>query len=236
MDSAKLAFKIVATGSFAALLACDAAQAQVYYRVEVGYSQSTGTDLKDKDFANSGVICGDPLCNSAGSIKDVGSSYTLGAAVGYRFSPNLRADVALGYRPGYAIDATDGSGTSFKADVKSVSLMANGYYDFPLSGWTPYVGAGLGFAQNKVDTVSFGGPGFSGTAPGGTKSGTAYALMLGAGIPLSGRTTLDIGYRYIDLGKIEASSGTVTVNGFAFPYAGADGKLTAHELTVGLRF
>ncbi len=233
--------RMIAFGAFlTALAASSVVQAQVYYRLDTGYSKSVGADIKDKNFAVDGIICGDAACTTPGSLKDVGSSIILGGGVGYRFNPNMRGDVTLGYRPTYKLDASDASSppTKFKADVKSLSLMANGYYDFPLTSWTPYLGAGLGIAQNKVGTVSISdSTGLAATAPGGTKSGLAWAFMAGAGIPLSNNLTLDVGYRFIDLGKLEIASGDVTVAGFgAFPYSGATGKLRAHELTVGVRF
>ncbi len=233
--------RMMALGSFlAALAASSAAQAQLYYRVDTGYSKSTGADFKDKDL-NLFLICGDAACNTPGSLKDFGSSIILSAGAGYRFNSNVRGDVTLGYRPTYKLDQSDASSppTKFKADVKSLSLMANGYYDFPMTGWTPYLGAGLGFAQNKIGTVSFDdGAGFKGTVPGGTKSGFAWAVTAGAGIPLPNNLTLDVGYRFIDLGKVETAAGDVIVNGTVAPppYPGATGKLRAHELTVGVRF
>jgi opacity protein-like surface antigen len=233
--------RMIALGSFlTALAASSAAQAQLYYRVDTGYSKSTGADIQDKNFALDGIICGDAACNTPGKLKDVGSSIILGLGAGYRFNSNIRGDVTLAYRPSYKLDASDGSSppVKFKADVNSLSLMANGYYDFPMAAWIPYVGAGLGFAQNKVGTISFSdSTGLAGTAPGGTKSGLAWAVMAGAGIPLPNNLTLDVGYRYIDLGKLETASGNVTVAGFGtFPYSGAAGKLRAHELTLGVRF
>jgi opacity protein-like surface antigen len=65
--------------------------------------------------------------------------------------------------------------------------------------------------------------------------------MAGVSIPQAG-WTLDLGYRYVDLGKFETGTGLFingapapTAPGFG-PYPGASGRLTAHELTVGIRF
>jgi opacity protein-like surface antigen len=223
---------------FTAFAVTGPAQGQLYYRVDTGLSKSTGADIKNKD--SKSLICGNAGCNTPGALdKDVGSSIILSGGVGRRFTPNMRADVTLGYRGGYKIDDSDKDvpARHFKADVKSLALMANVYRDFPLAALTPYVGASLGFAQNKIGTISFEQAGARGTAPGGTKTGLAIAFMAGAGYPLPGSLTLDVGYRFIDLGKIESGTGDVIVNGVVSgPYAGATGKLKAHELTVGLRF
>jgi opacity protein-like surface antigen len=236
----RISRSIITLGAFAAAFAASqAVEAQVYYRGEVGYSQSFGADFKDKD-PNAGLICGDAACSTGGSLDNFGGSAILSGGIGYRFTPNLRGDVTLGYRPSYQLNASDKGvpATKFSADVTSLALMVNGYYDLPLQGWTPYVGAGLGYAQNKIGSVSFNdGAGFIGTAPGGTKSGTAWALMLGAAIPAQPGVTLDFGYRFIDLGKVESAAGDVSVSGFTVPgYGGAAGKLKANELFVGIRF
>lgn len=57
--------------------------------------------------------------------------------------------------------------------------------------------------------------------------------MAGAGFHLSERVILDLGYRFIDMGKAE--SGKADTSGFTNnPPLGVD-ELTAHEFKVGLR-
>jgi len=168
----------------------------------------------------------------------VGKAFILGGGVGYRFAKDMRGDVTLGYR-GYKLDASDGAGTQFKANVTSTTVMANFYYEnIAASGpWSPYIGAGLGLTQNKFGDLTANDPvSGSADAPGGTKSGIAWALMAGFGVPLSKERTLDFGYRYIDLGKIETTGNLVDSAGNVVPYEGATGKLRAHELFVGVRF
>jgi opacity protein-like surface antigen len=118
--------------------------------------------------------------------------------------------------------------------------MLNGYYDFALAWGKPYVGAGIGWASNKVDSIKATHPAVPGvtvTAPGGTKNNVAWALMAGVGVPINSRMTVDVGVRYADLGKLEADAGNLTANGVAIgTYSGAKGNLRAWELTAGLRF
>jgi opacity protein-like surface antigen len=233
--------RIVQVLAILCLSAAPPAQAQMYWRLDLGWSKANDADFKDRNFAADAVICGNPACNTPGRVNDVGDSSVLGGGIGYRFNPNWRGDVTLGYRGGYSLAGTDGGGGSFKSDITSMALMANGYYDFSTGGVRPYVGAGVGWAQNEMDPVALSFPGGTITTPSGKKSGAAFAFMAGVGIPVSG-WVLDIGYRYVDLGKIESGSGTAsaTATGLPgsvpFPYSGAEGKLTAHELTVGIRF
>jgi opacity protein-like surface antigen len=215
-----------------------AAQAQLYFRGDTGVSFSTGANFGDNS-ANGFLICGDSGCNVPGRFSNFGDSVVLNAGMGARMSPNVRVEVALGYRS-YMLRAFDATATEFRAGITSVSAMLNGYYDFAGPGWVPYLGLGVGTAQNKIDSLSFDdGGSFFGSVPGGTKSNVAWSVMFGAGIPLSRTTTLDFGYRYIDYGKVEIpAGGPVTVAGVVTPppYTGASGNLRANEFTIGVRF
>lgn len=214
------------------------ANAQMYWRVDSGYSWSRDAGVVDKNFPLDQGICGNAACTVPGKLNDAGDSFILGGGVGYRFDPSLRADFTISYRGGYKVSGADAGvpATSFGADINSWAYMLNGYFDIPVSGtWKPYVGGGLGYARNKTDNISLSVPGVSATAPGGTKSGMAWSLMAGVGYPLSKTMTLDIGYRFMDLGKIESNAGPLSPAAFG-TYSGATGKLRAHEFTIGLRF
>ena len=212
-----------------------AAQAQLYFRGDVGVSISTQANFHDND-PSQNLICGDPGCFSASRFSNFGAAPILSAGIGARLNRNARIDAVLGYR-GYMLDHFDATDTEFRANVTSVSAMANAYYDFSGPGWAPYIGFGLGRSQNKIDTLSFDdGAAFFGSVPGGTTSSFAWAFMLGGSARLSRDTALDFGYRYIDLGKVEVPAGQVTVAGVVSPYPGASGNLRAHEFTVGVRF
>src|SRR5262245_47369896 len=77
----------------------------VYGRLGIGYSKSTGTDLKDND-PNTVAICGDAACNTPGKIKDIGGGFALQAGVGYQYTPELRGDLTFEYRR-YVNDKSD---------------------------------------------------------------------------------------------------------------------------------
>src|SRR5262245_28628704 len=61
----------------------------------------------------------------------------------------------------------------------------------------------------------------------------AWSVMAGFGYQLTERTVLDIGYRYMDLGR--AGSERLDSSGAPNPRVDID-NLTAHELRVGLRY
>ena len=227
-----LALSASATASAQGLLAAP------YFRVEAGYSWARDAKLRDNNFPANGQICGNAPCTMGGELNDIGSSAVLGAAVGARLHPNVRAELAVGYRGSYKLDDVDAGVpiSYFTADAKSLSVMLNGYYDFGSGPLRPYVTAGIGYARNKLGTVELNLPATAVRLPigGATKGNLAWSAGLGVGYAMTNRLTLDVGYRYIDLGDIEASSQTLPFN-FG-PYSGATGKLRAHEITVGLRF
>jgi opacity protein-like surface antigen len=225
---------------FLAVLAAQTAQAQVYFRADSGISFSEGVDFKDSD-PNTFLICGNQACSQPGKLEDFGNAFIFSAGLGYRVGAHARADVVLGYRR-YYLNMSDAGAppAQFTANVQSLSAMLNAYIDFPSGAWVPFVGAGVGQAKNKIGTLSFDdGAGFQGNVAGGTHSGRAWAVMAGAGFPVAGGGTIEFGYRYVDLGKVETAAGaSVMVNGVVVPppYPGASGNLRAHELTIGVRF
>jgi opacity protein-like surface antigen len=236
-----------------AVLCATAAKAQshgLYWRVDTGYAWAADANLRDNNPGNAATgsyICGAPLfggsCNNPpGELNNIGEAWIAGLGVGYRFTRMIRADVTASYRSGFKLDDTDQAPSSYSAHITSYNVMLNGYVDFPIERWkwfVPYVGAGLGYANNKIDDISNPNlaplpPGNS-TVPGGTWNGAAWQLSAGVSFGLTRRLILDVGYRYLDSGKIETKPGNVT-GFFAMPYDGATGKLRSHELQVGLRF
>lgn len=83
--------------------------------------------------------------------------YTLGAAVGYTFTPNFALEVEYAYRnadlTGTAKNPPDRERTS--GDGSSNSFMFNALYLFPAMGAggqiTPYLGGGIGGANVEMD-------------------------------------------------------------------------------------
>jgi opacity protein-like surface antigen len=223
--------KAAAAAAAVFLMAALPAHAQMYWRLDIGYSEAVDkADFKDNDFNNAGNILADESFTQPATLNNIDGSSILGGGVGYRFTNRLRGDVTLAYRGFYTL-----SDKTFEADyhasITSTTLMVNGYYDFTAGRVRPYIGMGIGVARNETDGLTqdfrFG---FSNTFSGATREDPAVAFMAGIGIPYSG-WTLDIGYRYIDLGKFETGTGAqlgVT--------SGHTGKLRAHEFILGARF
>jgi opacity protein-like surface antigen len=233
----------VSAGAFA-----QGAPSPFYLRAEVGYSWSKDADIRDAGSTpGSFLFCGNGPCSAPGPLNDIGDSYVIGAGVGYRVAPNIRTELALAYRGDFDLDQSDAGAppTTFRGKIRSWSLMLNGYYDFEVGGpWKPYVAAGLGVARNEVKTISATNPAAA-TLPalfsnfqleGDTDTGFAWTLGAGVGYAVTPRMTLELGYRFVDLGDLKIPSQTVLFNTGPQSYPGAKGELKSHEVTLGFRF
>jgi len=119
--------------------------------------------------------------------------------------------------------------------LKSYALMFNTYYDLgQWSGFVPYVGAGVGMAYHVMDEVYFTeNPNLVNRIQGNRDIAFAWSLMAGFGYQISDRAILDVGYRYLNMGK--ATSGRVDSANFVNPRVTLD-DIAAHEVKVGLRY
>ena len=179
------------------------------------------------------------LKGSFRATDDRGTGWAFGGAVGYDFKPfrielellrrgnDLKGlDVTRDGSTGFALGLPPLSGAVNIADrdVKALSTMVNAIYDVPTSGRLhPYVGAGIGFALVDLDYEI---PG-SGFLLESDRGALAVQGIAGVEYALSDRLSADLGYRYL------------TTTETSLRLAGgvrADGRYSAHNLLVGLRY
>ena len=181
------------------------------------------------------------------------SAPIVGAGVGYQFTDYLRGDLTVEWRGKsdfYALDWLDAdSGThggittnEYTAKKSELVFMANGYYDFAsFSGFTPYVGAGIGASYNTISNfrdvnIINGGGAY---ADDNSEWNFAWALHAGLGFQATERMTIDFGYSFISLG--DASSGTLrNDDGVSFP-SGANesvkfNDIYSNDFKLGVRY
>lgn len=140
-------------------------------------------------------------------------------------------------------------GVQFANNLQRRVLLANGYFDLGnWYGFTPYVGAGVGASYGTYSggtsylnpdgtsynrtltdpvtnvTTSY----FYDQAVRTKKYQLAYALMAGFAVDVASHTSLDIGYRYLNLGD---SRGVRAMNGTIFTKA-----MTEQQIRVGIRY
>ncbi|MGL4859712.1 MAG: outer membrane protein [Enterobacteriaceae bacterium] len=119
------------------------------------------------------------------------------------------------------------AGTTYhnKSEVRTQTHMTNALYDFDLgSGFRPYVQAGIGIAHHKYNgdvTATLDGAGVSG-------DDIRFAWGVGAGVAyqITPAWSVDVGYRYLDAGKI-------SVRGLLNDYSM---KAKYHDFMAGVRY
>ena len=135
----------------------------------------------------------------------------------------------------------------YTASKSEWTFMLNGYVD--LGTWynvTPFVGAGIGFTRNTITNfgdfstcVSTAGGcaangGSDAHAGDASKWNFAWALHAGLAYRVSKNFTVELAYRYIDLGNA-VTDNAITFDGNVFP-AFEFRHLTSHDIKLGLRF
>jgi opacity protein-like surface antigen len=188
-------------------------------------------------------------------------TWTLGGGIGYYFNKNVRGDLTYDHRfksdvQGYRYDVSQlGGGVDCDPaagaqsschgtrsfGLKSDVFLANLYYDFDCRcGFTPYVGAGLGFVRHKTttgqvtDTVN--GGGVTGTIDSNSSTHVAGALMAGMSFQIRERMNIDAGYRFLYLGETSTGAVRDNVNNVTIAPDPTVEQIHAHEFRVGLRY
>lgn len=193
-----------------------------------------------------------PAGSSLGWTTEFDSGYTVSAAAGWRFSPNLRAELELAYQTndikthkgveaagiplgaedaGVLITGSPNLGVSVgdlvddgKGGIDTTYLMANAFYDFNQMGkFRPYVGAGVGLGMVNVDYSPS-----SVEIVDDDKTVFAYQLIAGSDFAVSDRMALFAQYRY-------RATSDVDVDVSLFD-ASLDIENRSSALEVGLRY
>jgi len=154
-----------------------------YVSGNLGFAMASDSDLTDSTVP--GVTVN----------TEFDTGLTFGAALGYNFS-RFRAEGEISYQKN-DVDKISAQGVFLDAtgDAIALSFLINGYYDFKNnSAFTPYISAGLGFAQIEFNNLNISGLGFSGS--GDEDTVFAYQIGIGVGYAVTEKVTIDVKYRY----------------------------------------
>lgn len=173
--------------------------------------------------------------------KTLGTAGMVGVGIGKRFTPNFRGDVTFNARLGMNWDpsgSTSGSGLGYyDARIDSYSLMANAYWDihrfeFNQIALTPYLSGGLGVAFHSTGRLCIYQNPNTVLVKSASNADFAFQVGAGVGVGLSERFDLDLGYRYVDLGRFKTGTDGDLVD-LSTPVRG---DISGHELKMGLRY
>jgi opacity protein-like surface antigen len=158
-------------------------------------------------------------------------------------------DVGLGYRIGwFRADVTESVGTGAKfvgntaafspdvtARIWNLTTLFNAYFDLGTWwGFTPYVGAGVGFSALRATELADNSVAAAGGSIGGANSFSydlAWAANAGLSYYVSRNWLIDVSYRYLDMGTPRANvSNSPTIGTISF------GNITAQQVRFGFRY
>ena len=209
-----------------------------YIRGDAGGAFSETSRFRDTDFATRTLGRGVRLRGNSGN------SPIYDAGIGARFLPYLRVDVTGSYVPSLHFSGGDniGLGTANTAQIHSWVGLVNAYFDFPVltifGPLEPYVDFGIGAARNHIGAMTSGFIG--GSFAGHATTSVAGSVGAGLGIPLARNVTLDLAYKFIDLGEVRTGAvQTATVAGvgtaIALEQAAARTVTLVAAATAGLK-
>lgn len=245
---------------FALVLPDTGSAAGWYVRGAVGYEKSRNADFSDTNCSstNPPALFG---CINGNNGQPIGASGDFGSfplgelAFGRQFLPWLRGDLSVAYRfdmnyEGNANFINVGTNQPVSAKADSWSGMVNLFVDLNglMAGkkmwrFRPYAGCGVGLSHNRLGRMTFLFPQNPGlhkisVTPSGDRTDMAFMLAVGTGIELTEHVTMDIAYRYFDLGRVGTSSGNLymDVRPAGIAVDSIESRLRTHGLAVGLRY
>lgn len=177
--------------------------------------------------------------NLTADIED--KVYGFNAAVGVSTKVpygSLRGEFEFGYKDGMkdnysrAEDVAQGATAIMKADIQT--YMFNMYYDIDTgTKFTPYVGAGIGYAKVKTKASL---PEF-GISEKSDDNNLAWQVGAGVSYAMTENISFDVGYRYTDYGSVKDSFEKDNVQGFKATFnANSKYDVTSHEFLLGARY
>ena len=146
----------------------------------------------------------------AGLTAKFDTGFGFGGDIGFRYGNGWAAEVEWNYRRHDLKSLSGSNPTVNDGDFASSILFINGLRRFPSAsgGWTPYIGAGIGWVQEIDFDLNSGG-----TDRGWSKQGKiGLQLIAGAEIPMTKDWRLTADVRMLRLGSIElpAEEGAAT--------------------------
>lgn len=216
-----------------------------YIRGEGGYSMSGTAKFK---VGGNQLGWDSPNQDFSGRI---GNSSVYGFGAGYRFTNVFRAEITYHQRDNFVYSKlfflpVPGSNYVRSQNMKNKDLTLEGYLDTAHLGLgtdciNPFIGLGVGIARNKIrDAVTVVYPAAGGIATATfapivphTKTTFTWNGTVGIGFKPFHTCTIDLGYRYVDMGTFVTGASAPDFGGVLAPLSAKN--VPTHEVYVGVR-
>ena len=191
-----------------------------YLRLGVGFDLSNPTAFMDVDCRSASPAalygCGrDSTGAPRRSLGDFGTPTVLEFGLGRESGSMMRYELLFEYRPRFEFDGNANFVESLpeepvRARLSSLSAMVAGFVNLDRSkpANSPFVGFGVGMARNRVGTTTMTFRTTRTIVPGNSSSDLAWMVTAGFGVELDERTTLEVAWRYTDLGRVRTGTGS----------------------------
>ena len=229
-----------------------------YLRSGIGLDRAGNTAFTDVDCAAAApaALYG---CGTGGdgarfrSAGDFGTVQAVEVGLGYAVG-TVRFEVLVEYRPDFAFKGRANflapeRRQEVRAELSSVSGMLAGFVDLAGLGITgpgpfaPFVGAGVGVAHTRIGKTVMTFPATTTIVPAGSRTGLAWMATAGFAVALDKRVSLELSWRYTDLGEVRTGRGAGRVvwrDGSRGPLpldlAPTKARLAGHGIRLSLRY
>jgi len=176
--------------------------------------------------------------------KGFDSSMLFGLGLGYQWNSWLRTDLTGEYRSkanfhGLQIISNGASTDEYRASKSEWLFLANAYID--LGTWykiTPFIGAGVGMSYNRISNFLDVNTPTAGVAFGADtgKWSFAWALHAGMAYKVTDSLTIELAYRYLNLGDAQSGDLITYQGGNAINNPEHFNKISSHDVKLGLRW
>jgi opacity protein-like surface antigen len=210
-----------------------------YLRGDIGLALGTWSAETDTDPGSATTSIGFDSINGT-----LGTGMMFDAGVGWRAFQFLRLEGAVGYIPQLSFEGRFASSPASSARGSVSALVGMASANIDLAGFTgplpggiqPFVLGGIGVANvfNSAEDDFFNGA-YRNTFSGVSQTNLAWTVGGGIGFPVMPRLTLDLTYRYLDLGQRRVGPLLYTPAGtFTLTQDRADVRV--HTIMIGLRY
>jgi opacity protein-like surface antigen len=158
---------------------------------------ASGSDAAAQLYLGGSLGATQPSDNSSdGATLSYKTGWIGNLSVGYKLPMNFRAEIEGGYsKTDFDKISVAGTSVGLSGHLRVWTAMANLFYDIPLGGgFVPYVGGGLGVANERAENVGALGVNFGSSS---SETDFAWQAEVGLGYQVTPQLTIAPAYRFM---------------------------------------